>query len=63
LKTNEVEAIVKYETELRNLPEVTFLSTLSGLNEISFNGEKFTYFEPSIFWRGYGILEMSLRLK
>ncbi|KGO79007.1 hypothetical protein Q762_14785 [Flavobacterium cauense R2A-7] len=63
LKETDINAIVKYETELRNLPKPDFISTLSGFNEISLNEEKFSYREPSIFWNGYGILKKSLKLK
>ena len=49
LKTSDIEAIEMYENELRNLPEVDFVSTSNGLNEIILNGEDFSYTEPSFF--------------
>ena len=52
-----------YENELRNLPEVDFVSTSNGLNEIILNGEDFSYAEPSFFWGGFGILKKRLKLK
>lgn len=63
LKSTDIEALVKYETELRSLPEVNFVSTSNALNEIILNEEKFTYFEHSLFWNGYTILKKSLKLK
>lgn len=63
LKTIDIEAIVKYEIELRNLPEVNFVSTSNGFNLISKDEEKFSYVEPSLFWGGYEILKKSLKLK
>ncbi len=63
LKTIDIEAIVQYETELRNLPEVDFVSTSNGFNVISKDEEKFSYVEPSLFWGGYEILKKSLKLK
>ncbi|MFY8181480.1 MAG: hypothetical protein ACOVLG_06865 [Flavobacterium sp.] len=63
LKSRDIEALVKYETELKSLPEVNFVSTSNALNEIIVNEEKFTYFEHSFFWGGYTILKKSLKLK
>lgn len=63
LKTKDIKAIEKYETELKSLPEVDFVSTANTFNEIILNEEKFTYREPSMFWGGYTILKKALNLK
>ena len=63
LKANSFDVLVKYETELRNLPKVNFVSTSNGFNEISLNGENFSYSEPSFFWNGYETLKKELNLK
>ena len=49
LNSKDIDALVKYETELKSLPEVNFESTSMALNEIILNKEKFTYYEYSFF--------------
>jgi hypothetical protein len=63
LNTKDIEALVKYETELKSLTEVDFVSTTNAFNEIIVNEEKFTYHEPSMFWGGFTILKNALNLK
>jgi hypothetical protein len=63
LNTKDIEALVKYESELKSLTEVDFVSTTNALNEIIVNEENFTYHEPSMFWGGFTILKNTLNLK
>lgn len=63
LKPFEINYIVEYENELKHLKEKNFISTLNAVNEITFNSEKYFYFEPSIFWGGYEALKKKLKLR
>jgi hypothetical protein len=62
LKQKDLDALKKYELELRSLPDVGFVSTSNGTNEIILPFEKFSYVEPSVYWGGFEILKSRLRL-
>jgi hypothetical protein len=53
---------MKYETELRSLPNSKVKSTTIGKNEIITNKEAFSYNEPSLYWGGFEILKRNLKL-
>lgn len=63
IKPIELNYFIEYENELKHLKEVGFRSTLNGENEITFKAEKYSYFEPSIYWRGFSLLKHKLKLK
>jgi len=63
IKQKELTYLTDFEIEMRNLLPVNFFSTGNSRNTITYNGETFSFDEPSGFWSGYDYLKKRLKLR
>jgi hypothetical protein len=63
IKKRELDYFFQFETEMRNVLPLNFISTGNSLNTLSYNGEIFMLDEPSGFWSGFDYLKKQLKLK
>lgn len=60
-KRKDLNYLINFETEIRNLLPVDFFSTANSRTKITYNGEIFEFDEPSGFWGGFDYLKKKLK--